>query len=111
MKRLRNDIILILVIVIVALVTAFFYFSLRAEGNNVLVIKNGETIAVYPLDENMTMPITDGNNTNILVIENGKAYISQASCPDKICVNHRPVSKTGDTIVCLPAKLVIEIGK
>lgn len=111
MKRLRNDIVLILIIVIIAIVAAFCYFSLRTEGKNVSVIKNGETIAVYSLDENMTMPITDGDNTNLLVIENGKAYISQATCPDKICVNHQPVSKSGDTIVCLPAKLVIEIGE
>ena len=111
MKKVRNDIILILIIAIMTVVSALLYFSLQQDGKNVSVIKNGKQIAVYSLQENITVPITDDNNANILAIENGKAYISQATCPDKICVNHRPVSKTGETIVCLPAKLVIEIGR
>ena len=111
MKRLRNDIILILIIIVVALVSAFLYFSLQTEGNCVSVIKNGNQVAVYSLKENLTVPISDEKNTNILVIENGKAYVAQATCPDQICVNHRPVSKVGETIVCLPAKLVLEINK
>ena len=111
MKRLRNDIILILIIIVVALVSAFLYFSLQTEGTCVSVIKNGNQVAVYSLKENLNVPISDEKNTNILVIENGKAYVAQATCPDKICVNHRPVSKVGETIVCLPAKLVLEINK
>ena len=112
MKRLiRNDVILIIVIAVVTVVFAFVYFGMQKDGGNAHVIKNGKEIAVYSLNENITVPITDEKNTNVLVIENGKAYISQADCPDKICVNHRPVSKTGETIVCLPAKLVVEIGE
>ena len=112
MKRLiRNDAILIAVIAVVTVVFALVYFGMQKDGGNAHVIKNGKEIAVYSLNENMTVPITDENNTNVLVIENGKAYISHADCPDKICVNHRPVSKTGETIVCLPAKLVVEIGE
>lgn len=109
MKKLRNDVILISSILIITVISAFLYFSMQKGGNNVAVIKNGEQIAVCSLKENLTLPITDDNHTNMLVIKDGKAYISQANCPDKICVNHRPVSKTGETIVCLPAKLVIEI--
>lgn len=111
MKRLRNDVILILSVVLITAVAAFLYFQMQKDGDSACVIKNGEQIAVYSLKENITVPITDENNTNVLVIENGKTYISQATCPDKICVNHRPVSKTGETIVCLPAKLVVEIGE
>lgn len=112
MKRLiRNDAILIAVIAVVTVVFALVYFGMQKDGGNAHVIKNGKEIAVYSLNENMTVPITDEKNTNVLVIENGKAYISHADCPDKICVNHRPVSKTGETIVCLPAKLVVEIGE
>lgn len=110
-KLIRNDVILIFIIVLITLISAILYVSLQTDGDNACVIKNGEQIAVYSLKENRTVPISDENNTNVLIIENGKAYISHATCPDKICVNHRPVSKTGETIVCLPNKLVIEIGR
>ena len=46
---------------------------------------------------------------NILVIKNGSAYVSEADCPDKICTAHRAISKTGESIVCLPHKLVLTI--
>lgn len=110
MKKLRNDIILISAVILIAVISATLYFALQKSGESVAVIQGGTKVAEYSIKENITVPITEGQHTNTLVIENGKAYISQANCPDKICVNHRPVSKTGETIVCLPAKLVVEIG-
>ena len=110
MKKLRNDVILILTIVFLTVIAAVLYFQLQKPGKTAVVIKNGEKVAAYSLNENITVPVTDESNTNILVINEGKAYISQADCPDKICVNHHPISKAGETIVCLPAKLVIEIS-
>lgn len=111
MKRLKNDIILILIIVVIAFVSAGVYFAMQTEGKSVYVIQNGNIISTYSLKEDITTTITNGDNTNELVIKDKTAYIYQANCPDKICVNHRPISKTGETIVCLPAKLVIEIGE
>ena len=35
--------------------------------------------------------------------------MSKADCPDQICRNHAAISQTGETIVCLPHKAVIEI--
>lgn len=46
---------------------------------------------------------------NLFSCENGEIRMIQSSCPDLICVHHRPVSRTGENIVCLPHKLVIEI--
>ena len=46
---------------------------------------------------------------NILRIRDGKAEITEASCPDKICVKHRPVHGQGESLVCLPNRLVVEI--
>ena len=49
------------------------------------------------------------SSINILVIENGKAYVNQASCPDGICSSHRPIGNDGESIICLPNKVVVEI--
>ena len=73
---------------------------------------NGERIGEYPLDENIRVDIDfggDSDYTNQLVIEQGAAYVSEANCPDGICREHRPISRRGETIVCLPHRLVIEI--
>ena len=44
-----------------------------------------------------------------MVIEDNKAFMKDANCPDKICEGHSKISYKGETIVCLPHKVVIEI--
>lgn len=46
---------------------------------------------------------------NLFSCANGEIQMIQSSCPDLICVHHRPVSRAGENIVCLPHELVIEI--
>ena len=43
------------------------------------------------------------------MVKDGKVSVTEADCPDKVCVNTGEISKSGDTIVCLPHKLVVEI--
>ncbi|MDE5933686.1 MAG: NusG domain II-containing protein [Lachnospiraceae bacterium] len=53
---------------------------------------------------------TDGAvEYNLFSCENGEVRMIQSSCPDLICVHHKPVSGTGENIICLPHELVIEI--
>ena len=52
---------------------------------------------------------TDTGFINTLVIENGKADMISADCPDKLCVKQHAISSNGETIVCLPNKVVVEI--
>ena len=82
------------------------------EKTDAVVKINASETARYPLSENITTEILSGENnefSNTLVIENGKVRVSSANCPDKICAGHKAVSYTGESIVCLPHKLVIEI--
>ena len=47
--------------------------------------------------------------TNTLVIENGQVYISDASCPDKVCIYQGKISRPGEMIVCLPNLMIAKI--
>ena len=82
----------------------------REDGGTVVVIISGETHKEFSLLEEVTYTIDfkDGKY-NTLVINDGYVSMSEASCPDQICVNHRKVQKSGETIVCLPNQVVIEI--
>ena len=51
----------------------------------------------------------DGKTTNLLVIKDGKADVTEADCPDKLCVHQKAISKTNETIVCLPNKVVVQV--
>ena len=50
----------------------------------------------------------DGGS-NTVSVERGRICISQADCPDQVCVHQGWVSDGATPIVCLPHQLVIQI--
>ncbi len=111
-KKIRNDIILPAVILTIAVAGLLFVKFNKVTGNNVVVKINGVETATYSLSGDVRYEIKTGKNKeniNVLVIKDGKAYITEADCPDGICKEYRPISYVGETIVCLPHRVVIEI--
>ena len=110
-KKLRNDIILILAVLIAALAAWGVIALTQRQGHEVLVEIKGSVTASYPLDRDLRIDIvTEDGHMNTLVIEGGRARIEAADCPDKLCVKQRAISKAGESIICLPHKLVIRIS-
>lgn len=111
-SKLRNDIILI-VVVLAVLLLAFFAMQLFGEkGTAVKVTVDGKLYGEYSLSENISVDIYTGDNDsghNRLVIKDGKAFVESANCPDGICASHKPISVSGESIVCLPHRVVISV--
>ena len=70
---------------------------------------DGELVMELPLNEDRSLVLGGGAHTNTLVIEGGKARVVEASCPDRICVRQGTVQYAGESIVCLPHRLVITV--
>ena len=102
---------IIAAVLLIALVSALVVFFTRDNGTWCAVSVDGKTLAAFPLskDTEYVIPIDNGNNT--LTITDGKASISFADCPDKICVAHKPISYDGESIVCLPHKVVVSVSE
>ena len=110
--KLRNDVLLIISLLLVASLAMLYLFVFRKSGNVVQVTVDGELYATYSLSDTVTEDIhsgSDGRAVNRLVICDGKAYVESASCPDGICVSHRPVFRDGESIVCLPNRVVVTV--
>lgn len=107
----RRDVVLIGFV----LAAALALFGLRAllfsgEGAYVQVQVDGEETARYPLAEDTSVEITgDGGFRNVLVISHGIADMTEADCPDKLCVEQAAISKNGQSIICLPHRLVVSV--
>lgn len=103
-------IIAVLAIAVLASVAMLFAQKTVSDGGVAVVTVDGETLEKYSLDENVheIIQLPDGSY-NVLEIKDGKADITEASCPDGICVRHRKISKTNQTIVCLPNKVIVTI--
>ena len=56
-----------------------------------------------------TFTITTGHGSNTVLIEPGRICISEANCPDQVCVNTGWLADSAAPIVCLPHRVVIRI--
>ena len=110
----KNDVILIAVILVL---TAICLLGIRIwQKNNTggeavaVVTIDGSVFGKYPLSEDTKerIDLEDGSY-NVLTVKDGYAEVTEASCPDQICVHHNHIRYSGETIVCLPNKLVVEI--
>ena len=108
-SKVKNDIILIAALVVLAVVAGAALLLFKPEGDTVSVSVSGEVVAEYPLSEDLEVEIKSGEGYNVLVIKDGKARVERASCPDGICAAHRPISLDGQSIICLPNEVVVEV--
>ena len=109
LKAHRNDILLVTALLLLGGALALFLRLTRQAGGTVSVRIDGKTVMELPLSEDIRIVLGEGEHTNTLVIEGGKAQIVEASCPDKICVGQGTVQYAGESIVCLPHKLVVTV--
>ena len=108
-RKRKNDLVLIVAILLVLAIAAVALFFLMQEGDTVVVLVDGEVWGEYALDKDQTVEIRTDMGYNLLVIQGGEASVREASCPDGICSSHRPVSREGESIICLPNRVVVEI--
>jgi hypothetical protein len=111
-RKNRNDVLFIAVLLLIVTLAGAAFFFLRGEGDSVTVSVDGKHYGTYPLRTALTLSIRTGEGDtqeNLLVIRDGHAYVESATCPDGICAAHKPISREGESIVCLPHRVVITV--
>ncbi len=110
-KKHRADIIVISVILVISLLVLLLISLTKKEGAFAVVeIKQKDgtvTVTEYSLALNGEYELNGG--TNVLVIENGEAYLNYSNCPDHTCENTGKIRYVGETIICLPNRLSITV--
>ena len=111
-KRLsiKNDLLLlILLLVIGLLIPPGYQLFHRTAGNTVTITIDGERWRTLPLSTDTTIDIPGRGGTNTLCIKNGQASITEADCPDKLCVHQVSIPPNGESLVCLPHKVIVKV--
>ena len=109
-KFKKVDYIIIAFVAVVAVAIVAIYFFASKQGDYVSVKVSGKEVATFKLGENTEYVIQGYNNGhNTLVIKNNQAYIKYANCPDKLCKKQGHISKVGESLICLPNKVVVQI--
>jgi len=80
-----------------------------SKGENAIILKNNKIYGKYPLSNQKEIIIANDNEDVLVKISDGKIWIEDTNCPNKICKKMGKISKPGEIIVCVPFKLLIEI--
>ncbi len=108
----KIDIFLLLILLGIGVGILFFCYSPSSQpAAYVKVEQFGEEIMTIPLSETEIMKKIsfDDDDYNTFVISAGGVEMKDATCNDHICVNSGQISQTGESIVCLPHRLVITV--
>ena len=106
-KKRKIDVILIGTLLVISAVLYLVINNTGTAGGEAVVRVKGEIVESHRLSESGTYPLNGG--TNILVIEDGCAYICEADCPDKYCMRQGKIQYSGQCLTCLPNKLTVTI--
>ena len=78
-----------------------------SDGQMLKISVDGKVYGAYSLEDKQEIKIGD---TNVCQIEeDGTVSMTEADCPDHLCVKQGKIKEFGESIVCLPNKVVLEI--
>ena len=101
----KADIITVVCFLSAALIIFGVISAFKKQGETVVIKKNNTVVYEGSLYTDKKIEL-DGNTA---VIKNGYAYMESAKCKNQICVHTNKISSKGETVICLPNKVIIEI--
>lgn len=104
----KADILLFLALIALGILLSVFAFRGTA-GSSVRITTDGKLYGTYPLGRDDTITINRDGHKNIIRIQGGTVYMEYSSCKNQICVDTGKISKTNQSIVCLPNRVAVTI--
>ncbi len=107
----KRDIILIISLLFIGIIAlVIWHFLYSDDGKYVTIEQRNELIGTYPLNVDKEIEIEHrGKVVNRIIIKDGYCYMEEAECPDHLCIKQGKVNKSGQTIVCLPNRVVVTV--
>lgn len=105
----RWDRILVLAVLAVALLSAPAAFAMRDGSGDTLVVTGPAGASELPMERDAVYEIAGREGSLRLVVRDGDAFISEADCPDHVCVDTGTVKHSG-AIVCAPNGVSVRLS-
>ena len=109
MKIQRGDLILVALLLLLGGVGWFTVHLVRTQNSpeRIKVSAAGQEFELALKDTLLMIPGPSGETT--LRIQNKKVWVEKAPCPNKLCMRQGKISRPGESIICLPNRIVITI--
>ena len=118
MKKFKFDIILVsLLIISLVLWLVFWSVSSTKVNKKAIVEYDNEKIMEIDLNTDQEIRLHELDNgvtlkyEMLIVVENKTIRVKENECPNHDCIKEGKKSKIGDTIICLPNRILIRIVK
>ena len=105
----KADIILTLGLIVIGLIMTWYFTTGGSDPQELKVSVNGQVYGTYDLSTDRTITIKQKGYTNKITIYNNSVSMSFSDCHGQDCVRSHSISQTGEQIVCLPHKVILEI--
>lgn len=105
------DIVVVLVVIVSAVFSLLSQFNTDDSSLECVVRYNGDVVFTQPLsavNDRIEKQI-EGDLSLVVVIDDDSVFVTQTQCPDKLCENTGQISRAGQSIVCLPAKISVSL--
>ena len=111
LKWNRFDAMVALAVVLLAVVSALcFYLPKNQSGALTVVIDiSGQEVRHVPLSDFTEATVTSRGYTLHIAAEGGAVSVTDSDCPTQDCVRTGTISRSGQSIVCLPARIIIQL--
>ncbi|MCR5417421.1 MAG: NusG domain II-containing protein [Lachnospiraceae bacterium] len=116
-RRSLALLLLVAAVLLVALISGIFLFrgknaasALPADQLVVIIEAEGKQLYALPLSEDITIPVITKKGTNEVKVEAGRVSVTEADCKNQVCVNTKPISAPGESIICLPHRVVVSVA-
>lgn len=100
---------LALVLLLTLLSAAAAYSGRRLSGEVRIRTETGSF--VYPLGQERTVTVDSATGPFVVIISGGTVRVAEAHCPEQLCVLSPPISRPGESIACLPGRILITIQR
>ena len=101
----KGDIVIICTVAAAFVLSVVLLVAFCGQGSRGIIKQNNEIVYSNSISINKTVNI----KTNTITVKDGEDYMSDSTCKNQICVNSGKISKKGESIICLPNKVTVEI--
>ncbi|MBR5579579.1 MAG: NusG domain II-containing protein [Lachnospiraceae bacterium] len=102
----KKEIIFVFILLVSALGWLMVQSFAGKSGETARVDYDNRLYGTYPLSRERIIKIGESNT---LEITEGKIRMKEATCPDQICRKQGWIKRKGESIICLPNKVIVTL--
>ncbi len=100
----------IIIVLTTGLILLIFTLTYGFNGSERYVeITNVKSSTRYDPDVNRVVEVEGPIGITRVIIEDGRAWVEDSPCRDKICIKMGTVSRPGEEAVCLPNRVIVQM--